>query len=225
MNFELDGIAVATPLYDRAHMSADTAYGLCGLAQHGAEVMPAISSASVEINRNLLVARFLTSSTKPYLLFVDGDIGGFTVQHVSAMRDLGKPVVAVDYPTKQIELAPLAHVDVAKLERTDAARLISPLTIESNQSVTKPQQVNAAPAGFMLIQRRVFARFVEFGLIDRAILGLGRYARMYFHPRMTDSGWISEDVAFCMDVQEMGFEVWLDPRPHLHHVGTHAFGH
>ena len=186
--------------------------------------MPAISSASVEINRNLLVTQFLNRTTKPYLLFVDGDIGGFTAEHVSAMRDLAKPVVGVDYPTKQIELAPLAHVDAAKLTRTGAARLISPLTIKSNQAITKPQQVNAAPAGFMLIHRNVFTRFDDFGLMDRAILGLGRHARMYFHPRMTDSGWISEDVAFCMDVQEMGFEVWLDPRPHLYHVGTHAFG-
>lgn len=79
----------------------------------------------------------------------------------------------------------------------------------------EPFQVQATGAGFMLISKRVMDAFTP-EVIEQ--YGLPFNFLNYGLPNE-----LREDVAFCWRLAKLGFELWIDPRIKLAHLGKHAY--
>lgn len=78
-------------------------------------------------------------------------------------------------------------------------------------------EVEAVPAGFLCLSRRVFATLRQ-AHPRRAYENQGRHFQGFFHAPIEDGVIWGEDNAFCADWRRAGGRVWIDPEPTLHHI-------
>jgi GT2 family glycosyltransferase len=144
-----------------------------------------------------------------YLMFVDTDVG-FPAEGIAKLISHKKDIVGGMYNLKQDEV-----VTTIKLWKDgmgphdfvyngDGEHPFKAVTDEPLPSGLF--RVAALPTGFMLID--VKKVFIESGL------------KFPFFP--CDFG-LGEDVAFCVNAQKVGLEVWCDPTIEIKHVGTKAY--
>ena len=91
-------------------------------------------------------------------------------------------------------------------------------TLDSIQKRNKPFTVDYTGFGWLLIQKGVFEDFDE--------NGKKKIEYPWFAPKMQvfESGNVQdmcgEDVSFCLDAKEAGYEIWCDPRIRVGHEKT-----
>lgn len=195
-----------------------------------------ISYAEVSEARNYLVTRFFDKTDATHLLFVDADMG-FPAKLVTDMLTIGKPVVGVIAPKRQIDLKRVA--DLAKSE-PDTGRAIAKaheFVVRRLPSASLPRngfmEVESCGAGILLIERSCIAELLSRApaMSDETAKGrtpltkdLPRLIRA-FDPLVRDDGArLSEDFAFCHRWRRLcGGEVWASVAHQITHVGLHHF--
>ena len=231
---------IATPAYGEIFYApyVQSVLALARLA-HKAKwdfMFESISYAEVSEARNYLVTRFFDKTDATHLLFIDTDMG-FPAKLVTDMLALGKPVVGVIAPKRQIDLKRVA--DLARSE-PDTGRAIAKaheFVIRRLPSAGMPRsgfvQVEACGAGILLIERSCIAALLRRApeMSDEASKGrtpltreLPRLIRAFDPVVREDGARLSEDFAFCHRWRGLcGGEIWANVAHQITHVGLHHF--
>jgi hypothetical protein len=85
----------------------------------------------------------------------------------------------------------------------------------------KPIEVSYLGAGFMMIPRATFEMFKE--NYSDCIYGGGTQT-LYFQSEIQDDKYVSEDVAFCNMIRDIGGKIYVCPWMKLGHFGNHVYG-
>ena len=195
--------------------------------------------------RNTLTSFFMENPEAIHLFFVDADIE-FQPEDILRMVAYDKPVVVGAYPKKALNWNSI--IEAARNDETETAD-----TIEGHSSnyvvnfdFVKDQEGNRtgqvqivdnlvklkdAGTGFMCINKEVIQKMFDTHPETKYVNDINVDAK--FEPFMyalfdciidpESRRYLSEDYTFCRRWQDMGGEVWLDPRTALNHVGHYTF--
>lgn len=195
--------------------------------------------------RNTLVSFFMENKDATHLFFIDADIE-FQPEDLLRMVAYDKPIVVGAYPKKAINWQSIVNAARTMPEET-------PDTIEGHSSnyvvnfdFLKDENGNRTPqvqivdnlvrlkdagTGFMCIKKEViqqmFDAHPDFKYVNDINVDNKFEPYMYaLFDTMIDPEsrrYLSEDYMFCRLWQQMGGEVYLDPRTALNHVGHYTF--
>lgn len=195
--------------------------------------------------RNTLTSFFMENPEATHLFFVDADIE-FQPEDILRMVAYDKPIVVGAYPKKALNWNSI--IEAARNDETETAD-----TIEGHSSnyvvnfdFVKDQEGNRtgqvqivdnlvklkdAGTGFMCINKEVIQKMFDTHPETKYVNDINVDAK--FEPFMyalfdciidpESRRYLSEDYTFCRRWQDMGGEVWLDPRTALNHVGHYTF--
>jgi len=195
--------------------------------------------------RNTLVSFFMENKDATHLFFIDADIE-FQPEDLLRQVAYDKPIVVGAYPKKAINWQSIVHAARNIPEET-------PDTIEGHSSnyvvnfdFLKDENGNRTPqvqivdnlvrlkdagTGFMCIKKEVIQQMMdahpELKYVNDINVDNKFEPYMYaLFDTMIDPEsrrYLSEDYMFCRLWQQMGGEVYLDPRTALNHVGHYTF--
>lgn len=195
--------------------------------------------------RNTLVSFFMENKEATHLFFIDADIE-FQPEDLLRMVAYDKPITVGAYPKKAINWESIVNAARNNPEET-------PNTIEGHSSnyvvnfdFLKDEQGNPRPqvqivdnlvrlkdggTGFMCIRKdtiqKMFERYPDRKYANDINVDNKFEPFMYaLFDTMIDPEsrrYLSEDYMFCRLWQQMGGEVYLDPRTALNHVGHYTF--
>lgn len=147
-----------------------------------------------------------------YMLWIDSDIR-FTVRDFVELVVMDKDIASGWYAQPGAQDGNFAtpvvkHMDDQYLIKNGHYQF---LTVSDMTKMKDIAKVDYVGFGWVLIKRGVFEKL--------------KYP--WFAPRMIDVGgglrdMCSEDVAFCIDARNTGFEIWLNPRTRVGHEKTLA---
>ena len=154
----------------------------------------------IDIARDVLAHIFLQTDCT-HMLQIDADLG-WDADAPRRMMERDKPIIGGTYPIK-----------------TDAMNYFP---IKRGESFTT---VDALPGGFLMVKREVIERMIDGK--PRYECSTLEYGKLQVAPlftrKMTDSGYIGEDYAFCERAIEAGFDIWLEPNINFSHVGIKSW--
>ena len=128
-----------------------------------------------------------------------------------------RPIVSGWYCTEDGRTTSVAHW-LDEEDFSNNGGVMNHETLDSIQKRNKPFTVDYAGFGWLLIEKGVFEDFDE--------NGKKRMPYPWFAPKMQvfESGNVQdmcgEDVSFCLDAKEAGYEIWCDPRIRVGHEKT-----
>jgi len=195
--------------------------------------------------RNTLTSFFMENSAATHLFFIDADIE-FNPEDILRMVAYDKPIVVGAYPKKAVNWGSI--IEAARRDPDETAD-----TIEGHSSnyvvnfeFMKDKDGNRTPqvqivdnlvklkdagTGFMCIKKEVVQQMFEKYPETKYANDIN--VDMKFEPFMyalfdciidpESRRYLSEDYTFCRRWQDMGGDVWLDPRTALNHVGHYTF--
>lgn len=195
--------------------------------------------------RNTLNSFFMENKEATHLFFIDADIE-FNPEDILRMVAYDKPIVVGAYPKKAVNWNSI--IEAARADGTETAE-----TIEGHSSnyvvnfdFLKDKDGNRTPqvqivdnlvklkdagTGFMCINKNVIQQMFDAMPETKYVNDINVDAK--FEPFMyalfdciidpESRRYLSEDYTFCRRWQEMGGDVWLDPRTALNHVGHYTF--
>jgi hypothetical protein len=195
--------------------------------------------------RNTLNSFFMENKAATHLFFIDADIE-FQPEDILRMVAYDKPIVVGAYPKKAINWESI----ITAARRNDAE---TPETIEGHSSnyvvnfdFLKDSDGNPTPkvqivdnlvklkdagTGFMCIRKDVVQQMFDNHPELKYVNDIN--VDQKFEPFMyalfdciidpVSKRYLSEDYTFCRRWQDMGGDVWLDPRTALNHVGHYTF--
>jgi hypothetical protein len=183
--------------------------------------------------RNILVSRFLDDPTTTHLLFIDADIGFDPAQVIRMLRFDGD-VVAGMYPLKLHDWnSGMQHAINGEALETAPLRYVgTPCQGEQASSHDGFVAASYAGAGFMLVNRRVFAqmmaayphlRFSAAHVAAAPSLSPNQYALFDCMIEPETGVYLSEDYTFCRRWRDLGGSIWLDAQSGLIHIGQYEF--
>lgn len=195
--------------------------------------------------RNTLVSFFMENPKATHLFFIDADIE-FQPEDLLRMVAYDKPVVVGAYPKKAINWNSI--IEAARRDETETAE-----TIEGHSSnyvvnfdFMKDEEGNRIPqvqivdnlvklkdagTGFMCIKKETIQEMFDAHpeLKYKNDINVDNKFEPYMYAlfdTMIDPEsrrYLSEDYTFCRLWQNMGGDVYLDPRTALNHVGHYTF--
>lgn len=195
--------------------------------------------------RNTLVSFFMEHKEATHLFFIDADIE-FDPNDLLRMIAYDKEIVVGAYPKKAINWDSI--VNAARNKQDETASTIEGHSSNyvvnfefvkdengqrTNQITVKDNLIKLKDAGtgFMCIKRSVFEKmfeqFPELKYNNDINVDQKFEKHMYalFDTLIDPESrrYLSEDYTFCRRWQQMGGDVWLDPRTSLNHVGHYTF--
>lgn len=179
------------------------------LKNHGVEVSIQIepSGSLLVTSRNRLMELFFQSNAT-HVLCIDSDLG-WAPQAVLAMLDVDKDFVVGVYPS-----------------RLEQGFMFRPVYNKESRSLITDKhliQMEAVPAGFMLIKREVIQKMRDdnpqlyYSPKDPRCNTENTFA--LFNTELFDGEFWGEDYVFCKRAIESGFEIWADPLIQFNHAG------
>ena len=104
-------------------------------------------------------------------------------------------------------------------KKTDDAELYTVKTksLEADDGLVK---VDGLGTGFIRLSKKAFTALWESGT---PYTNEGKEGRWVFDVKIVDGQLVSEDNVMCAKLQELGFDVWLDPHMTCCHIGTKKF--
>ena len=162
-------------------------------------VIPKRSGPLISAPRNEVVAFFLDETEATHLLFVDTDIR-FDPSVPGRLLDARKPIVSAFYRGRDGD-----DVFCVAVRRRPDGHFDRKLTLEPNTGVTR---VDGVGMGCCLIERRV---------LEALPLGI---LRPFYEGPWDKTDRVGEDIMFCLQAQEAGFQSWLDTTTVVGHVKT-----
>ena len=195
--------------------------------------------------RNTLTSFFMENPEATHLFFIDADIE-FNPEDILRMVAYDKPVIVGAYPKKAVNWNSI--IDAARDDLNETAE-----TIEGHSSnyvvnfdFLKDKDGNRTPAvqivdnlvklkdagtGFMCINKEVIQKLFDNHPETKYVNDIN--VDQKFEPFMyalfdciidpESRRYLSEDYTFCRRWQDMGGDVWLDPRTALNHIGHYTF--
>lgn len=203
-------IALGIPTY--AHFSMEQ----FNIALHNALQDPLVPELKIclRVSDSLVmrarnnIAHIFLSTDADALLFIDSDII-FTPAHIRKLIDHGKAITCGCYAKKHKDLSWVA----------------SGLEGEAPDPITGLQKIKESGTGFMMIHREVFDAIIHhFPEIayhddDRERLGEVGEHHDFFSAGVVDKRYLSEDWYFCHRARQIGYDIFLDTRIILGHMG------
>ena len=191
--------------------------------------------------RNTLVSFFMEEEKATHLFFIDADIE-FAPEDVIRMVHYDKPVIVGAYPKKNIDWDSV--LSAAKKEGATPQQLISngskyainfDLKTDDNgthiQIVDNLIKLKDGATGFMCIKKPVIEKmFVEYAHLKyNSDINVDKKFEKHMYSLFDTMiepvtlRYLSEDYTFCRLWQDIGGEVFLDPRTNLNHTGFFSF--
>lgn len=196
--------------------------------------------------RNTLVSFFMENKAATHLFFIDADIE-FNPEDILRMVAYDKPITVGAYPKKAINWTsilgaarnPDLNEDSETIEGHSSNYVVNFDFLKDKDGNPTPQvqvadnlvKLKDGGTGFMCIRKDVIQQMFEKHADLKYVNDIN--VDMKFEPFMyslfdciidPDSRrYLSEDYTFCRRWQEMGGEVFLDPRTALNHVGHYTF--
>ena len=195
--------------------------------------------------RNTLTSFFMENPEATHLFFIDADIE-FNPEDILRMVAYDKPIVVGAYPKKAVNwnsIIAAAREDLSETAETieghSSNYVVNFDFIKDNdgnktgqvQIVDNLVKLKDAGTGFMCIQKDVIQQMFDKMPETKYVNDINVDAK--FEPFMyalfdciidpESRRYLSEDYTFCRRWQDMGGEVWLDPRTALNHVGHYTF--
>jgi hypothetical protein len=197
---------IATPLHTGA---ADREFIIGLLQAHGlyAAWTCLEGQANISRARDILAAQFLASDCTS-LVFIDGDVG-FARQDLQWLLESPHPITGGLYQRKNAS----GHW-VCMPQPNDAAVT----------SVPHYRRVQRIGTGFLRIDRLVFEKLMR----DPSILSYpldNSTLHQFFPSGVLDGHFLSEDYYFCELAARAGFDIHIDTRIRLKHVGRFIYQH
>lgn len=158
--------------------------------------------ANISRARDLLAAQFLATDCTT-LVFVDGDIG-FGHQDLQHLLASPFPITGGLYPRKS---ATKRWVCVPQPEE------LPPVAGQPDL-----RRVRRIGTGFLRIDRGVFETMIAGGQAPAFALD-GKQLHHFFPSGLLDGEFLSEDYYFCELAARAGFDLYVDSRVRLRHVG------
>jgi hypothetical protein len=196
--------------------------------------------------RNTLVSFFMENPQATHLFFIDADVE-FNAEDVLRMVAYDKPIIVGAYPKKALNWTSIINAARnPELEETEdtieghsSNYVVNFDFIKNDKGENTPQvqiednlvKLKDAGTGFMCIQKpviqKMFDAHPEFKYVNDINVDMKFEPFMYaLFDTMIDPDsrrYLSEDYMFCRTWQNMGGEVYLDPRTALNHVGHYTF--
>ena len=196
--------------------------------------------------RNTLTSFFMENSQATHLFFIDADVE-FNAEDVLRMVAYDKPIIVGAYPKKALNWTSIINAARnPELEETEdtieghSSNYVVNFDFLKNEKGENTPQVQIednlvklkdAGTGFMCIQKSVIQKMFdahpEFKYVNDINVDMKFEPFMYaLFDTMIDPDsrrYLSEDYMFCRTWQNMGGEVYLDPRTALNHVGHYTF--
>ena len=196
--------------------------------------------------RNTLVSFFMENPQATHLFFIDADVE-FNAEDVLRMVAYDKPIIVGAYPKKALNWTSIINAARnPELEETEdtieghsSNYVVNFDFIKNDKGENTPQvqiednlvKLKDAGTGFMCIQKSVIQKMFdahpEFKYVNDINVDMKFEPFMYaLFDTMIDPDsrrYLSEDYMFCRTWQNMGGEVYLDPRTALNHVGHYTF--
>jgi len=195
--------------------------------------------------RNTLNSFFMENKEATHLFFIDADIE-FQPEDILRMVAYDKPIVVGAYPKKAVNWNSI--IAAAREDENETAE-----TIEGHSSnyvvnfdfikdtegkntgqvqiVDNLVKLKDAGTGFMCIKKDVIQQMFDNHPETKYVNDIN--VDQKFEPFMyslfdciidpESRRYLSEDYTFCRRWQDMGGDVWLDPRTALNHVGHYTF--
>ena len=195
--------------------------------------------------RNTLVSFFMENKEATHLFFIDADIE-FQPEDLLRMVAYDKPIVCGAYPKKAVNWHSIVEAARANPEETgetieghSSNYVVNFDFVKDDDGNRTPQvqitdnlvKLKDAGTGFMCIQREVFEKMFDAHPDLKYVNDIN--IDMKFEPYMyslfdtiidpESRRYLSEDYTFCRRWQDLGGDVWLDPRTGLNHVGHYTF--
>ena len=195
--------------------------------------------------RNTLVSFFMENKEATHLFFIDADIE-FEPEDVLRMVAYDKPVTVGAYPKKAVNWDSIIHAARANPKETaqtiegHSSNYVVNFDFLKDENGEKTPQVQIsdnliklkdAGTGFMVIKKetiqKMFDKHADLKYANDINVDDKFEKHMYaLFDTMIDpesKRYLSEDYTFCRRWQQMGGDVWLDPRTALNHVGHYTF--
>lgn len=195
--------------------------------------------------RNTLTSFFMENEKATHLFFIDADIE-FNAEDLLRMVAYDRPVVVGAYPKKAINWSSIMEAtrrdpsetpDTIEGHSSNYVVNFDFLTDENGNRVPRVQVVDNliklkdGGTGFMCIQRetiqKMFDAFPELKYKNDLNVDAKFEPFMYaLFDTMIDpesKRYLSEDYTFCRRWQQLGGDIYLDPRTALNHVGHYTF--
>jgi len=195
--------------------------------------------------RNTLVSFFMENKDATHLFFIDADIE-FNPEDLLRMVAYDKPIVCGAYPKKAINWESIVHAARADQEETaqtiegHSSNYVVNFDFLQDEDGNRQPQVHVvdnlvklkdAGTGFMCIQkdviRQMFEKHQDLKYVND--INVDKKFEKYMYSLFDciidpeSRRYLSEDYTFCRRWQEMGGDVYLDPRTALNHVGHYTF--
>jgi len=176
-------------------------------------------SALITEARNMCVSNFLESDCTK-LLFIDADIG-FEPEDIWRLLRKNEDVVLAPYVLKN-------------LENASSLKMVLHYNDKDNVEVSADgfTEIKGGPAGFMMIDRKVFEKLHEafpekkqpLKHIVRGQMVEEKNYYTYFDCAIDpQEGCVGEDLAFCFMWKSIGGKIFCDTKAELTHIGVHKF--
>jgi hypothetical protein len=196
--------------------------------------------------RNTLVSFFMENPQATHLFFIDADIE-FNAEDVLRMVAYDKPIIVGAYPKKALNwdsiIGAARNEELQETSETieghSSNYVVNFDFLKNDNGENTPQvqiednlvKLKDAGTGFMCIQKNVIQKMFdahpEFKYVNDINVDMKFEPFMYaLFDTMIDPDsrrYLSEDYMFCRTWQNMGGEVYLDPRTALNHVGHYTF--
>jgi hypothetical protein len=250
-DLQTKSIFVATPMYGGMNhgLYAKACLDLQAICiQYGVNIKFSFlfNESLITRARNYLVDEFLHRSDCTHLLFLDSDIH-FDPRDVIAMLALDKDVIGGPYPKKAIKwrsvkkaLEKNPDMEAQDLEKVTGDYVFNPVKGTAQFTVTEPLEVMEIGTGYMMVDRKVFAKMEEAypmirykpDHVGQANFDGSRYIHAFFDTvidsvdSITGGGsdrYLSEDYMFCQMFRKIGGQIFLCPWMRTDHIGTYHF--
>jgi hypothetical protein len=239
--YSMTKLLIATPAYGNMFYTPYVR-SIIGLQRRLAQrkwdsLFMTISYADIVNSRNYLLTQWYDKTDATHLLFIDADMG-YPAKLIIEMIELGKPVVGVIAPKREIDLNRLAE-SVRKGENTERAiarahkYVFRPVKQAGKHTIINGfVEVEGCGAGILLIERSCVRRILEkmpevsdptVQQTFPAFKDLDRLIRA-FDVISVKGAQMSEDYSFCHRWrQQCGGEIWANVRHKITHIGLQRF--
>lgn len=200
---------ILVPYMNRIEHDTDTCLRI--LEARGYEVWRTPGYSAIDQARNRMAYDALYRRGFQELMWIDSDVA-FDPDDFERLRNHDLPVCAAAYPFKGF---PRFTIETFTQE---------PMTFGEGGKLMK---VKSAATGFLYTQRAVYEGIRDFFHLPLCNTSFDAPMYPFFHPQVfnEDDQWyyLGEDFSFCRKAQRAGFDVWLDTRIRLRHIGMYQW--
>lgn len=200
---------ILTPYFNRIEHDTDTALRI--LESRGYEVWRTPGYSAIDQGRNRMAYDALYRRGFQELMWIDADIG-FDPDDFERLRNHNLPICAAAYPFKGFPRFTIETFTQDKIHFGKRGKLM---------------KVKSAATGFLYTQRAVYEGIRNHFHLPLCNTSFDAPMYPFFHPQMFHENgqwfYLGEDFSFCRMAQRASFEIWLDTRIRLRHIGSYHY--